>query len=208
VGGARTVLYNWLHARQHGGTFVLRIEDTDAERNKPEWTEGILSALQWIGVDWDEGPFFQSQRAGEHRAAAERLFESGRAYYCDMTPEQVQERAGQGRQGYGGWSRDLGLEPAPGRVLRFRTPDEGTTVVHDVIRGDVHLRERAAGGLRGPAGQRQPDVPPRERGGRHRHAHHARGAWRGAPAEHAQGDPPVAFPHGPASRCGHTCRSS
>ena len=138
VGGARTVLYNWLHARQHHGTFVLRIEDTDTERNRPEWTEGILSALHWIGVDWDEGPFFQSERVAEHVAAAQRLVAAGLAYYCDMTPEQVQERAkAEGRQGYGGWSRERGLGPGPGRVLRFRTPDEGTTVVHDVIRGDV-----------------------------------------------------------------------
>ncbi len=62
VGGAKTALYNWIYARQHGGTFVLRIEDTDTERNRDEWIDGIQSALRWIGVDWDEGPYFQSQR--------------------------------------------------------------------------------------------------------------------------------------------------
>lgn len=132
------MLYNWLYARQHGGTFVLRIEDTDVERNRPEWTEGILSALRWIGVDWDEGPYFQSQFAAQHLAAAQRLYETGRAYYCDLTPDQVQARARQtGHQGYDGYSRDRGLGPGPGRVLRFRTPDTGTTVVRDLIRGQV-----------------------------------------------------------------------
>ncbi len=132
------MLYNWLHARQHGGTFILRIEDTDVERNRPEWTEGILSALRWIGVDWDEGPYFQSQFAQEHLAAAQRLYQAGHAYYCDLTPEEVQARArAAGRPGYDGYSRDRGLGPGPGRVLRFRTPDTGTTVVRDLIRGEV-----------------------------------------------------------------------
>ncbi|MEO3769548.1 glutamate--tRNA ligase [Micromonospora sp. B9E7] len=138
VGGARSALQNWIYAKQQGGVFVLRIEDTDAARNKPEWTEGILSALDWIGISRGsyEGPYFQSENAGEHRAAAARLYESGRAYYCDCTREDVQARTGSQYQGYDGYHRDRGLGPGPGHALRFRTPDEGTTVVVDLIRGE------------------------------------------------------------------------
>ncbi|MEU4640359.1 glutamate--tRNA ligase [Micromonospora sp. NPDC023814] len=138
VGGARSALQNWIYAKQQGGVFVLRIEDTDAARNKPEWTEGILSALDWIGIERGsyEGPYFQSQYAGEHRAAAARLHESGRAYYCDCTREAVQARTGSQYQGYDGFCRDRGLPPGEGRALRFRTPDEGATVVVDLIRGE------------------------------------------------------------------------
>ncbi|MEU0150350.1 glutamate--tRNA ligase [Micromonospora fulviviridis] len=138
VGGARSALQNWIYAKQQGGVFVLRIEDTDAARNKPEWTEGILSALDWIGIARGsyEGPHFQSSYAGEHRAAAQRLHEGGRAYYCDCTREDVQARTGSQYQGYDGFCRDRGLPPGEGRALRFRTPDEGETVVVDLIRGE------------------------------------------------------------------------
>ncbi|MBO4163367.1 glutamate--tRNA ligase [Micromonospora sp. NPDC049081] len=138
VGGARSALQNWIYAKQQGGVFVLRVEDTDAARNRPEWTEGILSALDWIGIARDtyEGPYFQSAYAGEHRAAAQRLHDAGRAYYCDCTREAVQARTGSQYQGYDGFCRDRGLPPGEGRALRFRTPDEGTTVVVDLIRGE------------------------------------------------------------------------
>ncbi|MET7748760.1 glutamate--tRNA ligase [Micromonospora sp. NPDC005367] len=138
VGGARSALQNWIFAKQQGGVFVLRIEDTDAARNKPEWTEGILSALDWIGIERTsyEGPHFQSENAHEHRAAAQRLYESGRAYYCDCTREDVQARTGSQYSGYDGYHRDKGLGPGEGRALRFRTPDEGATVVIDLIRGE------------------------------------------------------------------------
>ncbi|HEY2646858.1 MAG TPA: glutamate--tRNA ligase [Candidatus Acidoferrales bacterium] len=88
VGGARTALFNWLFARGRGGTMVLRIEDTDIERNRPELVEGILDGLRWLGVDWDEGPYFQSQRLDMHREAALKLVTSGAAYYCDCPPEK------------------------------------------------------------------------------------------------------------------------
>ncbi|MEV0879531.1 glutamate--tRNA ligase [Micromonospora echinofusca] len=138
VGGARSALQNWIYAKQQGGVFVLRVEDTDAARNKPEWTEGILSALDWIGIERGsyEGPYFQSEYAGEHRAAAARLHASGRAYYCDCTREAVQARTGSQYQGYDGFCRDRGLPAGEGRALRFRTPDEGETVVVDLIRGE------------------------------------------------------------------------
>jgi glutamyl-tRNA synthetase len=143
VGGARTALFNWALARQSGGTFVLRIEDTDEARNRPEWTQGIIDSLAWIGVSADdphfEGPLFQSDYFDAHLAAATRLYESGHAYYCDMTPEAIQQRAAdEGVTGYAGWSRELGLGPGDGRVLRFKVPD-GTTVVRDLVRGDVEF---------------------------------------------------------------------
>ena len=143
VGGARTALYNWALAQREGGVFVLRIEDTDESRNSPEWTTGIIEALAWLGIDSSspqfEGPYFQSDNASKHVAAAHRLFELGHAYWCDLTPDQIQERAKvSGKQGYDGYSRDRGLEPGPGRVLRFRVP-EGMTVVRDLVRGDVEF---------------------------------------------------------------------
>lgn len=143
VGGARTALYNWALTLRTGGTFVLRIEDTDESRNSPEWTQGIIDAMSWLGIDAThpqfEGPYFQSANADKHVAAAHQLYEQGAAYWCDMTSEQIQERAKHtGKQGYDGYSRDRGLEPAPGRVLRFRVPD-GVTVVHDLVRGDVEF---------------------------------------------------------------------
>ncbi len=145
VGGARSALMNWIYAKQHGGTFVLRIEDTDASRNRPEWTEGILSALDWIGIvrGTYEGPHFQSEYAEAHREAAERLYANGDAYYCDCTPEDVARRHEARTEvtrgpvrGYDGFCRDRGLGPGPNRALRFRTPDEGETKVVDLIRGE------------------------------------------------------------------------
>src|SRR5215469_14092307 len=84
VGSARSALFNWIYAKQRGGAFVLRIEDTDASRNRPEWTEGIISALAWLGIEPGsyEGPYFQSDYAGAHADAAAQLYEAGKAYYC------------------------------------------------------------------------------------------------------------------------------
>jgi len=143
VGGARTALYNWALALRTGGTFVLRIEDTDESRNSPEWTQGIIDALSWLGIDSShpqfEGPYFQSQNAALHVAAAHKLFEQGNAYWCDLSAEQIQARAKEtGKQGYDGYSRDRGLTGGPGQVLRFRVP-AGSTVVHDLVRGDVEF---------------------------------------------------------------------
>ena len=100
IGGARTALFNWLYARRHGGTFVLRIEDTDTERSSWEMVSGIVDGLRWLGLDWDEGPdiggphapYFQSQRIETHRAMAEQLVAGGRAYYCYCSPETLQQK--------------------------------------------------------------------------------------------------------------------
>ncbi|MBW6436683.1 glutamate--tRNA ligase [Actinoplanes hulinensis] len=144
VGGARTALQNWIYAQQHGGVFVLRIEDTDAARNRPEWTEGIISALDWIGIERGayEGPHFQSSYAADHTAAATRLYGEGRAYYCDCTRDDVVARSGNKHTGYDGFCRDRALGPGEGRALRFRTPDEGETVVEDLVRGKPTFENR------------------------------------------------------------------
>lgn len=140
VGGARSALFNWAVAKQQGGTFVLRIEDTDASRNQPEWVDGILSAMEALGIREEdpafEGPYFQSENAGIQKDAAQRLFAEGKAYYCDCTRDALIARTGNQQTGYDGFCRDRGLEYAEGRALRFRTPDEGETQVVDLIRGN------------------------------------------------------------------------
>ena len=134
VGSGRTALFNWLFARHEGGVFVLRIEDTDTERNRLEFAEGIERAMRWLGMDWDEGPFFQSQRGPLYEAAIDKLLADGLAYACDCTPEEVQARGGVRRATTA--SAGTGVSTPPlGRVVRFRTPREGTTTVVDVVRG-------------------------------------------------------------------------
>jgi glutamyl-tRNA synthetase len=133
VGGARTALFNWLYARSAGGTFILRIEDTDAALLREGLIEGIQRTLRWLGIDWDEGPYLQSERADTYDRAAGRLRDTGHTYYCDCTREDVKART-KDDAGYDGFCRDRGLTAG---ALRFRTPDEGQTVVHDLIRGDV-----------------------------------------------------------------------
>ncbi len=149
VGSARAALFNWLFVRQHGGTFILRIEDTDEARNRPEWTDGIITALDWLGMSPDEGPFFQSVQEASHAAAIEALWDSGALYACACTREEIDERtrqraaAGDPTPGYDGHCRNLGLPRGNGRALRFRTPDEGVVEVHDLVRGDVEFPQRA-----------------------------------------------------------------
>ncbi len=145
VGSARTALFNWLVARRAGGVFVLRIEDTDTERNREEWVDGIISAMHWLGLDADEGPYRQSLRTARYGEAADVLWSAGALYACDCTRDEIDARnrtAGILTPGYDGFCRQRGLDRA-GRALRFRTPDEGVTVVDDVIRGDVEFPNTA-----------------------------------------------------------------
>ena len=142
VGSARTALFNWLVARKDGGTFVLRIEDTDAERNREEWVDGILSALHWLGMDADEGPYRQSLRTDRYHEAIDALWDAGLLYACGCTHDEVTARnkaAGIPTPGYDGHCRTLGLARGEGRAMRFTTPDQGTVIVPDVIRGDVEF---------------------------------------------------------------------
>ena len=141
VGGARAALFNWLYARKTGGTFILRIEDTDADRSQPELVENIRDSLRWLGLDWDE-EYRQSDRFDRYLSAIDGFLERGIAYYCDCSQEDVRARVGD-RGGYDGYCRDRGVaKPADGSggvVVRFRTPDEGVTGWDDLIRGRVEF---------------------------------------------------------------------
>jgi len=148
VGGARTALFNWLYARHHRGAFILRIEDTDRSRSTDANIAAIVEALEWLSLDWDEGPptpgYRQTERLAIYREHAEWLFAAGRAYYCDCAPEQLERerRAAQARKEtfrYSGRCRDRGLAAG---ALRLRIPDEGATIVNDLIHGPVTFDHR------------------------------------------------------------------
>jgi len=143
IGGARTALFNWLFARQNGGTFVLRIEDTDRTRSTEEYIQSILEGMEWLKLDWDEGPYRQTDRFDIYRTYTERLLREGKAYRCYCLPEELERRRqvarAQGRQPkYDGRCKSL-RKPLPDRtpVVRFNMPQEGETVVHDLIRGSI-----------------------------------------------------------------------
>jgi len=145
IGGARTALFNWLHAKNTGGKMLLRIEDTDRSRNSPEAVAAILDGLSWMGLSWDGDPISQFARAARHREVAEELVRLGKAYYCYATPEELtemRERArAEGRPPrYDGRWRDRDVSQAPANVapaIRIKAPKEGATVVADRVQGDV-----------------------------------------------------------------------
>ena len=142
IGGARTALFNWLFARHHGGKLVLRIEDTDRERSTQESVQAICDSLTWLGLDWDEGPHFQSARTEVYRARAEALLAAGHAYRCYCTTAELDAKrqaavAGGRRPAYDRTCRDRRDAPDAPFVLRFRTPLDGSTVVDDQVKGPV-----------------------------------------------------------------------
>jgi glutamyl-tRNA synthetase len=143
IGGARTALFNYLYARRHGGTFVLRIEDTDRERSTEESTRAILDSMEWLGLHWDEGPYFQSRRTDTYLEHADRLLREGKAYRCDCPPELLEAKREaavktHGKAIYDGTCRDrTDVDPSRPHVVRFRAPRTGQTVVHDLLRGEV-----------------------------------------------------------------------
>ena len=143
IGGVRTALFCWLYARRHGGVFILRVEDTDLERSTPEAVQAILEGMQWLGLEHDEGVFYQTQRMDRYREVIARFLADGHAYRCYCTKEELEElRAGQlarkEKPRYDGRCRNR-TEPRPGvdPVVRFRTPDEGQVVVQDVVHGPI-----------------------------------------------------------------------
>lgn len=146
IGGVRTALYSWLHARRLGGRFVLRIEDTDLERSTPAATAAILEGMAWLGLDWDEGPFYQTQRMDRYREVLAQMLKEGSAYYCYCSREEVdvmreEQRARGEKPRYDGRCRTRssareGVSP----VIRFRSPDTGETVVEDLIHGRVSFQ--------------------------------------------------------------------
>jgi glutamyl-tRNA synthetase len=147
IGGARTALFNWLYARHTGGTFLLRIEDTDRERSTPEAVAAILNGMRWMGLDWDGPEIYQFARAARHREVAEQLLAAGRAYRCYATAEELNEmreaqKAAKQPLRYDGRWRDR--QPGPTEegkpfVVRLKSRQEGETIVHDVVLGDVRF---------------------------------------------------------------------
>jgi len=147
IGGARTALYSWLHARQNNGKFVLRIEDTDLERSTQESVQAILDGMQWLGLDYDEGPYYQTQRFDRYKEVIATLLEQGHAYHCECSRERLDEmREGQKAQGlkpkYDGRCRELGLADADNTVVRFKNPIEGDVVIEDLVKGNIVIANR------------------------------------------------------------------
>jgi len=149
VGGARTALFCWLLARKTGGRFVLRIEDTDLERSTPESVQAILDGMAWLGLDYDEGPFYQTRRFARYREVVGRLLEQGDAYYCQCTRERLdalreRQMADRQKPRYDGCCRDLGLEPGAGTpmVVRFRNPQQGVVAFRDHVKGEISVDNR------------------------------------------------------------------
>ncbi|WP_289283109.1 MULTISPECIES: glutamate--tRNA ligase [unclassified Methylophaga] len=146
VGGARTALFSWLYARKHGGRFVLRIEDTDLERSTAESVQAILDGMSWLGLDYDEGPFYQTQRFDRYKEIIQQLLEQGDAYHCYCSKDELEEmreqqRANKEKPRYDGRCREL-TEPKPGiePVIRFKNPTTGSVIVRDMIRGNVEFK--------------------------------------------------------------------
>lgn len=142
VGGARTALFNWLYARHMKGRFILRIEDTDTERSTQASVDAIFEALEWLGIEWDEGPYFQSKRFDIYIDYIQKLIDSGNAYYCTCSPEKLEEMrkvamATGKKPKYDGTCREKGLGKTENAVVRIKAPLTGTTVVHDVIKNNI-----------------------------------------------------------------------
>ena len=152
LGGARTALFCWAYARKHGGRFVLRIEDTDQERSTQAATQAILDAMDWLRLDYDEGPFYQMQRLDRYQDIAQQLIREGKAYYCYASKDELEamreaQRARGEKPRYDGrWRPEnaRGKTPPPGvqPVIRFRTPDEGEVVLDDLVKGTVIVDNR------------------------------------------------------------------
>ena len=153
LGGARTALFSWAYARHFGGTFVLRIEDTDLERSTPEAVQAILDGMQWLGLEYDEGPFYQMQRMDRYREVLAQMLTAGTAYHCYSTPEEVEamrerQRAAGEKPRYDGTWRPQPGKPLPtipeGRkpVVRFRNPPDGDVTWLDVVKGSITISNR------------------------------------------------------------------
>ena len=143
VGGARTALFSWLHARKHGGRFVLRIEDTDLERSTQESVNAILEGMTWLGLEYDEGPFYQTQRLERYQEIIQQLLDQGDAYYCYCSKEELEQlrneqMARKEKPRYNGKCRDNnGITEGVKPVVRFRNPDQGAVTINDLVKGDI-----------------------------------------------------------------------
>ncbi len=142
IGGARTAIFAWLLARHYGGDFVLRIEDTDTERSKQEYTDSILASMTWLGLDWDKELVYQSTRAARYNEVVEEMLQNGSAYYCTCTPDEVDamraEAEAKGEKPkYNGKCRDKKLPQSPDAVVRLKLPNEGKVVLDDMVKGKI-----------------------------------------------------------------------
>jgi len=142
VGGARTAIFNWLYSRHMKGKFILRIEDTDIKRSTQESVDAIFEALVWLGIDWDEGPYFQSKRFDIYQKYIQKLLDSNQAYYCTCSPEDLEDMRQKAmdigtKPKYDGTCRDKNLSKTNNAVIRFKAPTIGTTVIEDVIKGNI-----------------------------------------------------------------------
>ncbi len=142
VGGARTALFSWLHARKHGGKYVLRIEDTDLQRSTAESINAILEAMTWLGLDYDEGPFYQTRRFDRYNEVIDELLQQNLAYRCNCSRERLEAlREGQMQRKqkprYDGHCRTRSVEADEPHVIRFRSPPEGSVVIDDQVRGKI-----------------------------------------------------------------------
>lgn len=147
LGGARTAIFSWLLARHFNGRFHLRIEDTDLLRSRQEYTDSILASMRWLGLDWDGDLAYQTQRTDLYNSYVDRLLESGHAYWCACTPEEVEAMREEARQNgrkprYNGHCRNLGLGPGEGRCVRLKTPAEGKIVFDDLVKGRIAIDVR------------------------------------------------------------------
>lgn len=148
IGGARTALFSWLYARRHGGTFILRVEDTDLERSTPESVNAILEGMSWLGLDYDEGPFFQTKRFDRYREIAAQLLAQGKAYRCTCTKERLEQlrteqSARKEKPRYDGHCRHRNESAADvPHVIRFRNPTEGSVVIKDLVKGTVVIENK------------------------------------------------------------------
>jgi len=144
IGGARTALFNWLFARHHHGKFILRIEDTDRTRSTQENTDSIIESMKWLGLDWDEGPYFQSERTDIYNELIEKLLSSGNAYYCDCSPEDLERKRTEAKEKgfmpkYDGKCRERGLGKTQNSVVRLKSPLSGITTFKDLVKGVISI---------------------------------------------------------------------
>jgi len=144
VGGARTALFSWLYARKHGGRFVLRIEDTDLERSTQESVNAILEGMTWLGLEYDEGPFYQTHRFDRYNEVIDELLEKGLAYRCSCSRERLdklreEQMAAKQKPRYDGHCRDANVSADEPHVIRFRNPSEGSVVFNDLVKGEIRV---------------------------------------------------------------------
>lgn len=147
IGGARTALYSWLHARKNAGQFILRIEDTDLERSTEESVQAILDGMQWLGLDYDAGPFYQTQRFDRYKEVVDQLLQQGQAYHCQCSKERLdemreQQKAAGVKPKYDGRCRELGLSDSSNTVVRFKNPLDGDVIIHDLVKGNIAISNK------------------------------------------------------------------